>query len=79
MKTSDLEPYQRQAVYDTAVLVYSVAGQTGVEDLAHALLWEEYHQCEPCESRTPWIDDSCMVCGSQRPDETALPFNPYPA
>lgn len=58
-------------LHDIAYLIYQGFGQTGVVAFAHHFLHYmnvdiSWHNCEPCDSLTPFYEDVCLVCATAR-------------
>ena len=53
-------------IYETAVGLYEVGGPSAVISWGYRV-GLRFAPCEPCETRTPQIGDSCAVCGTLNP------------
>ena len=54
--------------YKAMYKVYEKDGQGAVCEMFDAKYSHlgEYKECEPCEDKTPHIDNDCQVCGTGR-------------
>lgn len=48
-----------------AYKIYLKRGESGVFDYARDLNIRCYEYCKPCDTETPIIDETCLVCGSE--------------
>ena len=61
----------RNAMPDIANFIYELTGQHSVIDFAEMLqelghFSFDWEVCEPCECFSPYLDNACLVCGSER-------------
>jgi hypothetical protein len=74
MKNADLTRAEIDSLDGIAFILYAskAGGTTAVRDLAKLLRWEEFHNCERCETETPTLDRCCMACGNAIYTEAAV-------
>lgn len=53
--------------YEKSVEIYEKCGQYAIYDavLNGVLQHTSWKKCEPCEDRTPFENNTCLVCGSE--------------
>jgi hypothetical protein len=61
----------RNAMPDITNFIYNNLGQHSVIDFALALqdlghFSFDWHFCLPCDYNSPFLDNACLVCGSER-------------
>ena len=54
--------------YEKAVKIYEEGGQYRVYDAVNdgVLTCDKWEHCEPCEDKTPFEDNTCLVCGTYK-------------